>query len=149
MLTVQIPSPHAALDGALQALMAAVTPQARRNAIQALEETMAQFPQVEQPLTHHFQPGLYAREIFNPKGCLIVTKEHKEPNFSFIMRGKLQVMTEEGTRTLAAPAFFKTHPGTKRVLYSLEDTVFVTVHPNPDDCEDLTVLESRIIGGAA
>ena len=140
--------PHSAVIGALKVLMTATTPEARRDAIGALEATMSQFPQVEQPLTHHFLPGLYQREVFNPKGCLIITKRHKESNFSFVMRGKLLVITDEGEKTIEGPAYFKTYPGTKRVLYSLEDTVFVTVHPNPTNCEDLELLEDRLSEGS-
>jgi hypothetical protein len=38
-----------------------------------------------------------------------------------------------------------TLPGTQRAIYALEETVFVTVHPNPDDCQDLAELERRFI----
>lgn len=139
--------PHSAVIGALKALMQATTPDARKDAIGALEATMAQFPQVEQPLTHHFNEGQYAREIFNPKGSLIVTKTHKQGNFSFIPRGRLLIISEEGQKELCGGMFFATKPGTKRLIYALEDTSFVTIHPNPDNCQDLEVLESRIIEG--
>lgn len=143
------PSAFVAVGGALGALMDAVhagTRESRRHAIAALEAAMSKCPQVEQPVEHNFVPGLYARKIFNPKDSLIVTKEHRQANFSFILRGRLGVITEEGMKILEAPAFFATQPGTKRVLYSQEDTEFVTVHPNPDNVEDLRVLEARIIG---
>jgi quercetin dioxygenase-like cupin family protein len=133
-----------AVDKAFQGVLNALPGVSRRAAILNLEHEMDNCPQIEQPLTHHFTDGLYGREIFNPKGCLIVTKEHRQANFSFILRGSLEVITEDGRKTLKAPAFFKTVPGTKRVLYSLEDTVFITVHPNPDDCQDLQTLETRI-----
>ena len=136
--------PHSAVIGALKVLLQAGSTEARREAIGALEQEMAKHPQVEQPLTHHFTDGLYAREIFNPKGCLIITQRHKEHNFSFILRGRLIVITDEGRKELAAPAFFETKPGTKRVLYSVEDTVFVTVHPNPTNTQDVPALELRI-----
>jgi len=139
--------PHSAVIGALKVLMQAGSTEARRDAIGTLKEALSQFPQVEQPLTHHFLPGLYQREVFNPKGCLIITKKHKESNFSFVMRGRLLVITEDGQRTIEAPAYFKTHPGTERVLYSMEDTVFLTVHPNPSNCEDLALLEDRLAEG--
>lgn len=142
-------TPHSAVIGALRVLMTAATPEARREAIGALEEAMAAYPQIEQPLTHHFNEGQYAREIFNPKGSLIVTKTHKQGNFSFIPRGRLLVISEEGQKELTGGMFFATKPGTKRFIYALEDTVFVTVHPNPDNCEDLEILESRIIDGGA
>lgn len=142
-------SPHSAILAALKVLMQAVEPQARRDAISALEDQMAKFPQVEQPVTHHFNEGQYAREIFNPKGSLIITKTHKQGNFSFIPSGRLLVISEEGQKELRGGMFFATKPGTKRFIYALEDTKFVTIHPNPDNCEDLVVLESRIIDGGA
>lgn len=142
-------SPHSAISGALKVLMQATTPEARREAINSLEAIMATYPQVEQPLTHHFNEGQYAREIFNPKGSLIVTKTHKQGNFSFVPWGRLLVISDEGQKELTGGMFFATRPGTKRLIYALEDSRFVTVHPNPDNCEDLEILESRIIGGAA
>lgn len=142
-------APHSAILAALQVLLTATTPEARREAITALECSMAAYPQVEQPVTHHFNEGQYAREIFNPKGSLIVTKTHKQGNFSFIPTGRLLVISEEGQKELGAGKFFATKPGTKRLIYALEDTRFVTIHPNPDNCQDLEVLESRIIQGGA
>lgn len=146
---LQAESPHSAVTGALKVLLTATTPEARREAINALEAVMAAYPQAEQPLTHHFNEGQYAREIFNPKGSLIVTKTHKQGNFSFIPSGRLLVISEEGQRELTGGMFFATRPGTKRFIYALEDSRFVTCHPNPDNCQDLEILESRIIGGAA
>lgn len=144
---LQSETPHSAVIGALKVLLSAATPEARREAISALEQAMAAYPQVEQPLTHHFNEGQYAREIFNPKGSLIVTKTHKQGNFSFIPCGRLLVISEEGQRELSGGMFFATKPGTKRFIYALEDTRFVTVHPNPDNCQDMEILESRIIDG--
>ena len=37
-----------------------------------------------------------------------------------------------------------TKPGTKRICYFLEDTVCVTVHPNPDELTDLDKIEKKI-----
>jgi hypothetical protein len=140
-------SAHSAVTGALRVLLQATTPEARREAIAALEEAMAAYPQVEQPLTHHFVDGLYAREIFNPKGSLIVTKTHKEGNFSFLPIGHLLVISEDGQKELKGGMFFSTKPGTKRFIYAIEDTRFVTVHPNPSNCQDLEILEDRIAFG--
>ena len=141
--------PHSAVIGALKVLMQAGSTEARRDAISALEDVMSKFPQVEQPLTHHWNEGQYAREIFNPKGSLIITKTHKQGNFSFIPTGRLLVISEEGQKELSAGMFFATKPGTKRFIYALEDTRFVTVHPNHMNLTDLDELEKQIIQGEA
>lgn len=142
------PTAQEAVAGALAVVFEALqtgTRETRRAAIANLEAAMSKCPQVEQPVEHNFAPGLYARRIINPQGSLIVTKIHKQPNFSFVLRGRLGVITEDGMKTVQAPAFFKTEPGTKRIIYAQEEVEFVTVHPNPDDAQDLELLESRII----
>lgn len=117
----------------------------RRAAIQLVEDETLKLPQVDQPLNHYFANGLYWREIFNPKGCIITTKIHGEQNISIITKGRLGCITEDGEEILEAPAMFITKPGTKRVLYAQEDTIFNTVHPNPTNSRDIEELEARII----
>lgn len=137
--------PMNAVQSALQGLMDAGDRQSFRVALISLESELMKLPQVDQPLRHHFTDGLYGREIFNPKGSFIITKIHKEPNFSFVLRGRLRCLSEDGAEVIEAPRWFATKPGTKRVLLAEEDTVFITVHPNPTDTQDLEELERRII----
>lgn len=142
------PTATQAVAGALATLFQVLesgTKAERRAAIAAVEAAMEKCPQVEQPLEHQFAPGLYARKIVNPKGSLIATKIHKQANFSFVLRGRLGVITEDGIKTIQAPAFFRTEPGTKRLIFAQEEVEFITVHPNQDNTEDLELLESRII----
>ena len=117
----------------------------RRAAIALVEEETLKLPQVDQPLNHYFANGLYWREIFNPKGCIITTKIHGEQNISVITKGRLSCITEEGLEILEAPMMFITKPGTKRVLYAQTDVIFNTIHPNPTDSRDIEELEARII----
>ena len=137
-----------AINSALAALFTAVRigDQAfRRAAIGRLEAAMAAEPQVEQPLEHEFAPGLYLRRIVNPKGSLVATKIHREPNVSTLLRGKMSIITEDGMTMLNAPAQFITKPGTKRIIYAQEECEFTTIHPNPLDTRDIDALERRII----
>lgn len=110
-----------------------------------LESVMREMPEVEQPLRHYFPKGLYGREIFNPKGSIIVTKTHGEENLSVMAHGLLGVISEDGVAVLHAPMVFVTKPGTRRIIFALEDSIFVTVHPNPENTTDLEKLEDRII----
>jgi hypothetical protein len=121
------------------------TKQTRRAAIAHLEAEMLKLPQSEQPVEHRFVPGLYWRTITNPKDSFIVTKIHKEPNISTVLKGRLACITEDGMEILEAGMQWETCPGTKRVLYAVEETVFSTVHPNPEEQRDLEALEARII----
>lgn len=116
-----------------------------RHAIAAVEEALLKMPQDEQEPEVFFAEGLYGRKIARRAGCLVVTKLHKQENISALIRGKMAVFSEDGYKILEAPQFFVTKPGTKRVIFGIEDYEFTTVHPNPDNERDLDVLESRII----
>ena len=95
------------------------------------------------PVTHHFAPGLYAREIFIPAGFVIIGKIHKHAHVNTISRGHVVVATEFGKTELKAPATFVSQPGTKRAVVALEDTVWTTYHPTEET--DLSKIEEHVI----
>jgi hypothetical protein len=91
------------------------------------------------PLKHTFADGLYIREIFMPKGLLMISKIHKVLHPYFILSGEVSVLTEDGIVRIKAPFQGLTKPGTIRVIYMHEDTVWLTVHAttktDPDEIE--------------
>lgn len=95
------------------------------------------------PLRHHFAPGMYGREILLPKGVLVVGKIHKHAHLNMIMSGSVAVATEEGVHHYRGPVVLVSQAGTKRVVYALEDTIWVTVHLT--NSQDLAVIEEEII----
>jgi hypothetical protein len=98
------------------------------------------------PLTHHFSDGIYCREIFIPAGQIIVGKIHKHSHPNFLLSGTVEVVTEStGTERITGPVFMISEPGTKRALKSITDLVWITVHANPTNTEDLRELEERAI----
>lgn len=114
--------------------------------IRELEAVMLQSPlRVEIKTTHHFTPGIYAREIFIPKGVLLTGKMHRTPHLNIVSQGAIEVWTEQGMKLIRAPFAFVAGPGTKRVGLAHEDTVWTTVHPNPADERDLARLEEILI----
>ena len=80
------------------------------------------------PLKHTFVDGAYVREIFLPKGTIFVTKIHKYVHPYFVMSGDASVLTEEGIVRIKGPHHGITPAGTIRVIYTHEDTVWITVH---------------------
>jgi len=80
------------------------------------------------PVKHTFIGGCYIRELFMPAGQLVITKIHKQDNPFFIMEGSFSVLTEDGVKEIRAPYHGLTKIGTRRIMYVLEDTVFITVH---------------------
>lgn len=114
---------------------------------QLTQEILAgQHEQIEMPVTHRFAPGLYLREIFMPAGTFVIGNEHNSEHFNIVTEGMANVLMTGGeiAETIMAPACFKTRPGVRKVLYILEDMRFITVHANPDDCQDVVALEERL-----
>lgn len=93
------------------------------------------------PLKHWLAPGIYAREIHLPAGTLVVGKIHRHRHFNIISQGRITCYTEFGLETLTAPASFISEPGTKRVVYTHEDAIWTTIHPNPNDETNIAKLE--------
>ena len=93
------------------------------------------------PLKHWLAPGIYAREIHLPANTLVVGKIHRHRHFNILSQGRITCYTEFGLQTLEAPASFISEPGTKRVVFTHEDAIWTTIHPNPTDETDLKILE--------
>ena len=94
-------------------------------------------------VTHAFADGCYIRQIVNPAGLLLVTKIHKKTHPFFLMSGKMSVFTEDGVVHLEGPHHGITEAGTKRIIYTHSECVFITVHVT--DKTDLTEIEDEVI----
>jgi hypothetical protein len=91
---------------------------------------MENYPAVDLPLKHYFTKGLYCREIFMPKGTLLTSKIHKTQHQFNISKGKVAVSVDGGEWvTLEAPFHGITNPGTRRIIYIIEDCIWTTFHP--------------------
>jgi hypothetical protein len=95
------------------------------------------------PVKNWLAPGVYCREIHLPADSLVVGRIHRHDHMNIISQGSLTVYTEFGEETLTAPASFISKAGTKRVVWTHEDAIWTTIHPNPDDEQVIEVLENR------
>lgn len=112
--------------------------------VDQLQVSLAKFPQLEMPLKHRFTPGLYVREIFMPKGALVISKIHKTEHPFAVLKGHAAVLTEGGTvEQIKAPFIGITRAGTRRVLFIHEDCVWATFHPT--ELTDVNAIEEQII----
>lgn len=89
---------------------------------------------------HLFAPGLYCRQMRIPQGMCIVGKIHKHSHINVITKGEIKVVTEFDSDTYTAPKIWISEPGTKRAVYALTDTEWMTVHANPDNITDIDAL---------
>jgi hypothetical protein len=114
-----------------------------REKILILESEMKKCNQVEIVPVHYFARGLYAREIFVPKGVLLTGKIHRSEHLNIISKGDISVVTEYGTKRIKAPFTMVSQPGTKRVGYAHEDTVWTTIHATEET--DVEKIELELI----
>lgn len=131
-----------------------VTPalvESRRERILALEQAMQNLPASynmqefnEGKINHHFATGVYGRELFIPKGNVIVSKIHRGKTFNVIARGRIAVIcAHKGYNVYEGPFCFVSEPFTKRIVIALEDTLWITSHGT--DKTDLDEVENEII----
>jgi len=94
-------------------------------------------PVVGLPLVHRFVPGLYAREILMPAGTLCTSQTHNTEHLYMVLSGLVRVFVPgEGVVELAAGHVGVTVPGTRRLLYIVEECRWVTCHPlSPEEEE--------------
>tara|TARA_R110000822_G_scaffold205186_1_gene341758 strand:- start:611 stop:1084 length:474 start_codon:yes stop_codon:yes gene_type:complete len=96
------------------------------------------------PLKHSFSEGVYVREMFMEKGGIVIGKIYKISHTWFLLSGKINIATEEGSVIYTAPCYVNAPEGTKRVLHALADSIFVNVYPNPDNITDVSALEDML-----
>tara|TARA_R110002051_G_scaffold119405_1_gene192870 strand:+ start:143 stop:661 length:519 start_codon:yes stop_codon:yes gene_type:complete len=81
------------------------------------------------PLKQHLEGGLYTRELFMPKDSIIVSLIHKQQHPTFLLKGKVSYITDEGEiKTIEAPHTIFTQIGTQRVIYMHEDSDLCCVY---------------------
>ncbi len=115
-----------------------------REQVDALAKHMETCPRVDLPVTHRFARGLYARELFIPKGVIAIGKIHKYGHISIFSKGRISVMDEQGiVIEITAPFSMVSIPGVRRVAYAHEDTVWTTVHAT--DITDIEKIEEEFI----
>lgn len=113
--------------------------------IDELELAISKLPAVEFPLVHSFTPGIYVRQIMMPAGSVLTSMRHKTEHHFIVISGKIEVISENENEIYIGPFMGVTKPGTKRVLYAHTDTLWLTIHANPDDVLDPDELGESIL----
>ncbi len=111
--------------------------------VDSLHRALAQLPTAATELTHRFTPGLYSRQFFMPRKSCVISRVHKTEHQFAILTGRAMVWTEGGLQDLKAPHIGVTKPGTRRVLYIVDDCTWVTFHPTNET--DLAKLEAELV----
>jgi hypothetical protein len=99
--------------------------------VDKLEELMlSEGEVVDCPLVHRFTNGMYIRQIFMPKGSLITSRIHNTEHPFTVSLGAAAVSIDGNDwEHIVSPYTGITQPGTRRILYILEDCIWTTYHP--------------------
>jgi hypothetical protein len=116
-----------------------------RRQIFALEAALLEQEQRDCPVVHHYAPGIYVREMHVPPYTVLTGAVHKTEHLAMLIKGRIEVLTEDGLQVLEAPCTILSRPGIKRVGRTFEEgAVWSTIHANPDDCRDMDVIVERL-----
>ena len=97
------------------------------------------------PLKHTFADGIYIRQMDMKAGSMVVGAIHNHLHVWFLLTGNLSVATEESVEDFVAPCYVLSTPGAKRVIYAVEDSIFVNIHKNPKNIKNIKKLEDEIV----
>lgn len=115
-----------------------------------IERMIAECPQIDCPLEHVFTPNLYSRKITMPAGSLITSRIHRFEHPFVILRGKVAVWNDGDWEVLEAGYFGVTKPGSRRLLFTYEDTDWVTFHvtdkTDPDELVEVLTASPESLG---
>lgn len=117
-----------------------------REKLQRLEDALFAGKTVDLPVKHHFSRGVYARELFIPKGTVLVGKIHKFSQINIVSKGDISVLTEDGIKRVKSGTTIVSPPGVKRAGYAHEDTIWTTIHGTQET--DLDKLEDELIAAS-
>ena len=99
----------------------------------------------EFPLKHTFADGIYVRQMDMKAGSAVVGAIHNHLHVWFLLTGHLAVATEDDVEEFISPCYVLAKPGSKRVIYAMEDSIFVNIHKNPNNIKDIDKLEKEIL----
>ena len=97
------------------------------------------------PIKHAFADGVYIRQMDMVEGSAVIGAIHKHLHAWFLLTGHVTVATEGTTEDYIAPCYVVSTPGVKRVILANEDSIFVNIHKNPSNTQDIDELEKEIV----
>ena len=78
-------------------------------------------------------------------GSAVVGAIHNHLHVWFLLTGHLAVASDDDVEEFISPCYVLAKPGSKRVIYAMEDSIFVNIHKNPNNIKDIDKLEKEIV----
>lgn len=95
-------------------------------------------------ITHDFSGPLYMRKMKMPANSVVVSAIHHSDHFWFLMSGRILVTTDGETVEHIAPCYSHSVKGAKRFILCKEECLFINVHMNPTDSNDIDKVQEGL-----
>ena len=106
-------------------------------------ESIVDIPEI--PIKHSFADQLYIRQMTMKKDQVVIGAIHNHLHVWFLLKGRVLINNNGKKIEHVAPCYTVSEPGSKRLIYAIEDSIFVNVHKNPTNTEDIEELERQIV----
>lgn len=117
------------------------------SAIIHLMDKMLQEEQADCPVTHHFGPNIYIREVRIKAGVFSVGHYQKTTHLNYMMKGKVLMLQEDGSvKEVSAPFLYTSKPG-RKVGLILEDMTWWNIYSTNET--DIETLENTYLDKSA
>lgn len=111
--------------------------------VNELENLVLNEKQIELELNHKFHDGMYIREMFIPKGVLLVGKRHRNETINMLIKGTMTIIEDSESFTISAPYTFIGSKFSKKAGYAHEDSIWVNIIRT--DITNLEEIEKNVI----
>jgi len=113
--------------------------------IENLQNEILKMPQSEIITEHLFSDGIYERVITIPAWTVLTGAAHKTDYKIILEKGTIAVNVGSEVKVLTAPFEFEAKAGEQRVGRVFdEEVIWRDIYENPDNCQDLEILEDRL-----
>lgn len=121
-----------------------------------IQDKLIDMPQVKWQTMHYFSDGVYTRVAYMPAGAIYTGYAHNYTTTNLVLQGAISVVVVDATGkaydrgVLKAADVFISGPGTKKIGFTHEDTIFVNtfglegVAPEMRNIEHIDVIEDYI-----
>ena len=99
----------------------------------------------EIPIKHDFADQIYLRQMTMQEGQFVVGAIHNHKHIWFLMKGKISVNDNGEVIDHIAPCYMVSEPGSQRIIYAHEHSIFVNIHKNPSNTKDIKKIEKEIV----
>ena len=106
-------------------------------------KSIAEIPDI--PIKHSFADQLYIRQMDMKAGQVVIGAIHNHQHVWFLLTGKVLINNNGEKIEHIAPCYTVSEPGSKRLIYAIEDSIFVNVHKNPSNTKNIKELEETIV----